>query len=478
MITFGTSGWRGIIAEEFTYDNVRLVTQAIAEFLTKDEAGGKTGKQKAVVIGYDTRFLSERFSELSAEVLAANGIKALLCRRDTPTPVISYEILRRKADGGINFTASHNPPQYNGLKFSPSWGGPALPGTTKAIEKYCRELSPAQVKRVPFEEAKRQKLIEYIDPRPAYLKRIRELVNLKAIKKANLKIATDVLNGTAAGYLDEILDEAGIRQTVTRDWRDVLFGGRAPEPNEENLKSLASLMKKESCRLGLATDGDADRFGILDADGAFINPNQTISALLYHLIKTRRWSGVCARSVMTTHMIDRIADKFGVKVIETPVGFKYIGDILVREGDGFIIGGEESGGLTIRGHVPEKDGILACLLVAEMAAMSKKPIRNILAEMDKLVGPVYSGRVNFHLMPEEMDAFRKRLGQKMPERFGPFSVERAVTLDGYKFILSGGNWMGVRLSGTEPVVRLYLEGASPAALKKLTALGKAFVKGS
>ena len=477
MITFGTSGWRGIIAEDFTFDNVRLVAQAIAEYLKKD-AEGRSGKQKAVVIGYDTRFLSEKFSELSAEVLAGNGIRALLCKRDTPTPVISYEILRRKADGGINFTASHNPPQYNGIKFSPSWGGPALPETTKAIEKYCRELSPAQVKHIPFEEAKKQKLVEYIDPRPAYLKRIKELVNLKAIRKANLKIATDVLNGTAAGYLDELIDEAGIRQTVTRNWRDVLFGGHAPEPSEDNLKSLVSLMKKESCRLGLATDGDADRFGILDSDGTFINPNQVISLLLYHLIKTRGWSGVCARSVMTTHMIDRIAEKFGVRVMETPVGFKYIGDILVREGDNFIIGGEESGGLTIRGHVPEKDGILACLLVAEMVAMSKKPIRNILAEIDKLVGPVYSGRVNFHLSQEEMEAFKKSLTQKLPERFGPFAVERVVTLDGYKFILSNGSWLGVRLSGTEPVVRLYLESTSPATLKKLTTLGKAFVKGN
>jgi alpha-D-glucose phosphate-specific phosphoglucomutase len=474
MIKFGTSGWRGIIADDFTFDNVRLVTRAIAEYLNR-KADEQKKKQCSVIVGYDTRFLSERFAELSCEVLAANGIKALLCDRDTPTPVIAYEILRRKLDGGINFTASHNPPRYNGLKFSPAWGGPALPDDTKAIEKYCADFAGEKVKYMPLDEAKRQKLVDYIDPRPQYLKRIKELVNMKAIKKGNLKIATDVLNGTGAGYLDELLEQAGVRQKVTRNWRDVLFGGHSPEPSADNLKDLVQIMKKESCHLGLATDGDADRFGVLDADGTFINPNQVISLLLYHLVTTRCWTGVVARSVMTTHMVDKIADKFGLEVKETPVGFKFIGEVMTEHPKEFAIGGEESGGLTIRSHVPEKDGILACLLVAEMVAMSRKPLKKTLQEIEKLVGPVFTERVNFHLTVDEMEDFRARL-KVLPTEFGGMKVARTVTIDGYKFIMDDGSWLGVRLSGTEPVVRLYLETDTPAKMKKLLSVGKKFVK--
>lgn len=474
MITFGTSGWRGIIADDFTFDNVRLVTQAIAASVNKDADDNKK-KQCAVIVGYDTRFLSERFAELAAEVLAGNGIKTLVCRRDTPTPVISYEILRRGLDGGINFTASHNPYQYNGLKFTPAWGGPALPETTKPIEAFCARTPRPDVKLLPLEQAKKQKLVEYIDPSPAYLKRIKELVNLKAIKKRNCKIAVDVLNGTGAGYLDALLGSAGIRQIVMRSGRDVMFGGHAPEPAQENLKELAGIVKKESCHLGLATDGDADRFGILDADGTFINPNLTIALLLYHLVKTRKWTGIAARSVMTSHLIDRIAAKFGVSVVETPVGFKYIGDVMVNNPADFIIGGEESGGLTIRGHVPEKDGILACLLVAEMVAMAGKPIRKILDDIYTLAGPLVSDRLNLRLDPDKMDEVRERMAGKKPARIGDFTVSSVVEVDGVKFLFADGSWMGVRMSGTEPVVRLYFETDTPARMKKLIAAGRRFI---
>jgi alpha-D-glucose phosphate-specific phosphoglucomutase len=474
MITFGTSGWRGIIADDFTFGNVRLVTQAIAAYINR-EADARAKKQCAVIVGYDTRFLSEKFAETAACVLAANGIKTLLCKRDTPTPVIAFEILRREAAGGINFTASHNPPEYNGLKFSPAWGGPALPATTKAIEKYCRELRPDQIKVLRLDEAKQQKLVDEIDPRPAYLRRIRELVNFRAIKKSNIKVATDILFGTADGYLDELLEQAGARQKVIHNYRDVLFHGHAPEPAAANLTELTAIMKKESCDLGLATDGDADRFGIVDADGTFINPNLTIALLLYHLVTTRQWKGVVARSVMTTSLIDKIAHHFGIEVIETPVGFKYIGEAMVNHPKEFIIGGEESGGLTIRGHVPEKDGILACLLVAEAVAMSSKPIAKILAEIEGLVGPVHSDRYNFRLGQDAMDDFRARLQRDLPADFAGIKVAKVVTLDGYKFLLEDGSWLGVRLSGTEPVVRLYLESDSPAKMKKLIAAGKRFV---
>jgi alpha-D-glucose phosphate-specific phosphoglucomutase len=476
MIKFGTSGWRGIIADDFTFANVRLATQAISSYLNKkaDEAK-KT--LCSIVVGYDTRFMSEKFAESCSEVLAGNGIKTYLCKRDTPTPVISYEILRRKTDGGINFTASHNPPTYNGLKFSPSWGGPALPETTQAIEKYCREIKIPEIRIMGFSQALDQRLVEVIDPRQAYLKRIKQLVDLKAIGKSGIRIAVDLLNGTGAGYLDSLIEETGCRCSVLGKNRDVLFSGHAPEPSKENLGRLFEVMKKESCRIGLATDGDADRFGILDSDGAFINPNETIALLFYHLIKTRSWKGIVARSVMTTHLIDKIAAKFGIEVRETPVGFKFIGEILSDEPDKFIIGGEESGGLTIRGHVPEKDGILACLLAAEMAAVIKKPLSKMLKEIEGLVGAVHSDRVNFHLAEGDMGSFRDKLERKRPKNFGGLKVKNTVTLDGFKYLLEGGSWIGFRLSGTEPVVRMYVESDSAEKIKKLISAGKKFVAG-
>ena len=471
MIKFGTSGWRGVIAEEFTFANVRLVSQAIAEYV---KAQGKAAE--GVVVGYDTRFMSEDFARATVEVLAGNGLKAFLCKRDTPTPVIAFEIIRRKAGGGVNFTASHNPSHYNGIKFSPAWGGPALPETTKALELSCQNLSQGQVKRISLEEALKRKLVEYIDPRPAYFKCLKTLVDFKAIKKAKLKIATDDLYGTGIGYLDTMLAQAGVKQNIINNQRDVLFGGRAPEPNQENLQQLCQVVKNESCHLGLAVDGDADRFGIIDADGTYINPNQVIALLLYHLVKNRKWTGVVARSVMTTHLIDKLAEKFALTVRETPVGFKYIGEIMVKEGANFIIGGEESGGLTIRGHVPEKDGILACLLVAELVAVMKKPLGRILQDIEKLVGPVYSERLNFHLTTEAMDSFRQRLKDKPPAQLGGLKVTNIITLDGYKYILADGSWLGVRLSGTEPVVRIYLETAAKTKIQKLALAGRMFIK--
>ena len=473
MIKFGTSGWRGIIADDFTFQNVRIVTQAIAEYL-------KSSSWKAVrsvIVGYDTRFLSEKYAELSVEVLAGNGIKSLLCERDTPTPVISFEIIRRRADGGINFTASHNPYNYNGLKFSPSWGGPALPETTQSIERLCARIGEASTKRMPLSKAKELGLVEYIDPSPAYLKRIKDLVDLSAVKKSCPKTALDLLNGTAKGYLDKLFAGSKKGSVVTRDWRDVMFpDGGAPEPNKANLSSLHKLMKKTHCKLGLATDGDADRFGVMDGDGTFFSPNEVISLLLYHLIKTRRWNGVVARSVMTTHLIDRIAEKFGLQVRETPVGFKYIGEIMTKEQDRFVIGGEESGGLTIRGHVPEKDGILACLLVAEAVTMSKKSIKENLREISKLVGKVYSDRINFRLTVAQTDNLRAKLTRMLPSAFAGFKIKKIVTLDGHKFVFEDGSWLGLRLSGTEPVVRLYVESDSKEKLKQLISEGEKFVK--
>ncbi|GAB1401219.1 phosphoglucomutase/phosphomannomutase family protein [Elusimicrobiota bacterium] len=475
MIKFGTSGWRGIIAEEFTCDNVRIVTQAISNYIIKDSKNYKQGQ--AVIIGYDTRFMSEKFAVVSAEVLAGNKIKALLCKRNTPTPVIAFDIIKNKLAGGINFTASHNPPEYNGIKFSPSWGGPALPETTKLIEKYCAEIEIKDVKLISLNEGLKSKFIEYYDPRPAYIKRIKELVNFKVLKKSGLKVAVDLLYGTGDDYLDTLLESAGLKIKVINKKRDVLFGGHAPEPNEENLKELKSIVKKEAYKLGLSVDGDSDRFGIIDSDGTFIMPNQVIPILMYHLNKTRGWKGVVARSVMTSHMIDKLADKLGIEVKETPVGFKYIGELMIERPEDFIIGGEESGGLTIRGHVPEKDGILACLLMAEAVAMHKKSLGAILKDIMKLTGNIITARKNFHLPKETMEAFRDNLKKTTPEKIGGMNIQKVVTLDGYKFVIDENTWIGFRLSGTEPVVRLYAEAQTEQIIKKLVVSGEKFVNG-
>lgn len=475
MIKFGTSGWRGIIADDFTFDNVKIVTQAIANYLINDDKEYK--KDKAVIIGYDTRFLSDKYAEISAQVLAGNKIKVLLCKRNTPTPVIAYDIIKNKLAGGINFTASHNPPEYNGIKFSPSWGGPALPETTQKIEKYCTQITVKDVKIMSLEQALKNKTVEYYDPRPVYLKRIKQLVNFKLLKKSSLKVAVDILHGTGDDYLDTLLESAGMRLKVLNKKRDPLFDGHSPEPNEANLKELKSVIKKESFKIGLSVDGDADRFGIIDSDGTFITPNQVIPILLYHLNKTRGWKGIVARSVMTSHMIDKLAAKLAIEVKETPVGFKYIGEIMTERPEDFIIGGEESGGLTIRGHVPEKDGILACLLMAEAVAVNKKSLSAILKDIVKLTGPVYTARKNFRLPEEVMEKFKQTLQKKAPEKIAGLKIQKVVTLDGYKFIIDEDTWIGFRLSGTEPIVRLYAESTSNEKLNKLVTAGEKFING-
>ncbi len=475
-IKFGTSGWRAIIADEFTFENVRLLTQAIANYIKIHS------KRPSVIVGGDTRFLSEKFSESATEVLCANEIKTFLCNRDTPTPVISFDIIRRKLSGGINFTASHNPYQYQGLKFSPSTGGAATPNVTQVVEKYC-ESPRLKVKRMDLKDAAKNKLLEMVDPSGSYLKYIKTLVDLDEIRKSKIKIGVDLLHGTAIGYLDNILEEAGVDITVLNEERDVLFEGGSPEPSRENLKNLYGVMKDEKLRLGVATDGDADRFGVLDADGSFITPNHILSILLYHFVKEKKYKGAVVRSVMTTNLIDNIAKHFKVDVIETPVGFKYIGDYMVREnsaypskkGD-FIIGGEESGGLTVRGHVPEKDGILACLLALEAVCVQKKTLKEILSEIMALVGEVHTERLNFHLTQEQMGGLKNRLSKNPPKEIDGIKVAETITIDGYKFIFDDSSWLGIRLSGTEPVVRLYLETSSASKLKKLAAIGESFIK--
>ncbi len=470
-VKFGTSGWRAVLCEAFTFDNVRVVVQAIADHL---KAGGLD--ERGVLVAYDTRFMGERFARVACEVFAGNGIRTFLPPRDVPTPVVSYDILRHGRDGAVNFTASHNPPEYNGVKFSPAWGGPALPETTRDIEERAnRRMADGSYRSLGFEEARDRGLVAAHDPRPGYLDRIRDLVDLDAIRSAGLRVAVDVLHGTAREYLDELLREAGCDVVVFHDNPDPLFGGRAPEPSRSNIPELiAAVSDDPGVCLGLATDGDADRFGVVDRGGAFLEPNYFLGLLFDYLVRERGFEGGVARSVATSHLLDAVARDLGRPVFETPVGFKFIGDLIRR--DQVALGGEESAGLSVRGHVPEKDGILACLLAAEMVARRGTPLIRQLEELYGRVGRYRTRRVNLRLTPRHEEAFEAKV-RETPEGFAGRRVRDVVTTDGHKFLLEGGAWVLVRKSGTEPVVRLYAEADSDEALERLLEAGRAWVLG-
>ena len=469
-IKFGTSGWRAILADEFTLENVRIVCQAIADYLKENNE-----TDKGIIIGYDTRFMGRRFAEEASMVLAANNIKSFLCDRDTPTPVIAYHIIDKGLNGGINFTASHNPSEYNGLKFSPSSGGPALPETTKRIEELANQMIGEMAYREIFlEEGLNSHMIEEIDGRDKYLEDLKNKIDFNIIKKAGIKVATDFLYGTSRGYLDSILLEAGCKVTTLHGYIDPYFGGNPPEPADENLKEISNLVAEDDdiC-LGLATDLDADRFGIIDDDGSYIEPNQIIALLLDYLIREKGFKGGVARSVATTHLIDEVAKKHGIEVFETPVGFKYIGELITQ--DKIVIGGEESAGLTIKGHVPEKDGILACLLVTEMVAREGKSVKELLYDLYRDVGTIVTKRENIRLTFEQEEDFKKKL-DSTPESFSGKKVKEINRLDGTKFLMEDEkSWLLMRASGTEPVVRLYGEAPSDQKLLSLMDAGKAFI---
>lgn len=468
-ITFGTSGWRGIFCEDFTLDNVRVVTQAIADYLRSMGV-----HEQGLVVGHDSRFLGEKFARETACVLAGDGIPSYLCNRDTPTPVIAYEILRRKTAGGINFTASHNPADYNGMKFSPESGGPALPSVTDEIERRANDMLGEICYRVmPLDEAFQCGLVEEIDPRYHYGQSLAKLVDLPVIGRSGITVGVNPLYGTARGYLDHMLRESGVRVVCMNDYRDPYFGGFPPEPAQNYVGDFIDLVKKDpSIAIGLATDGDADRFGILDGDGTFIEPNYFLALLYDYLIRVRDMKGGAARSVATSHFIDAVAAYHGQHVHETPVGFKYIGE-LISAGK-VLLGGEESAGLTISGHVPEKDGILACLLAAEMVAMTGKSLRTQLQDLYNRVGTFYTRRKNLRLSPDLEDSFAAKMATP-PDAIGGWKVRGVITVDGWKFLLENDAWMLLRKSGTEPVVRLYCEARTEKDLERLVEAGRAFI---
>ena len=461
-IRFGTSGWRSIIADEFTYENVRLVVESICAYLkqSSDE------NLQTVIVGYDSRFMGENFAEVASLILKRNGFRVLLCKTPTPTPTISNAIRIEKAAGGINFTASHNPPEYQGIKFSTADGAPALPEITKRIEDFIALNLPA--KTLPGGT------IESYDAQTDYLDDLKTKIRFDLIAQAKGKYGFDALWGTGRGYLDKILRDHDLEVETIHDWRDVTFGGRSPEPSEDHLDELREAVLTKKLTLGLACDGDADRFGIVDANGKFITPNELVALLSDYLAESRGWTEGVARSVATSHLIDRVATHRGLKLYETPVGFKYIGE-LINE-DKIILGGEESAGLSIKGHYPEKDGILACLLAAEAVAVRGKSLTEQLEELYRQVGKLESGKIGVKLTDEIAVDLKEKLLQE-PTDIGGRKIEKVNRMDGVKFIFADQSWMLLRPSGTEPLVRIYAESENREDLEVLLEQGRRYLLG-
>ncbi|MFZ0979467.1 MAG: phosphoglucomutase/phosphomannomutase family protein [Candidatus Acidiferrales bacterium] len=461
-IHFGTSGWRGIIAEDFTFSGVRRAAAAIAGHLRAST------RSPVVIVGYDTRFFSEEFARTAAESLRSHGCRVLICGAATPTPTIAHAIIHGKLDGGVNITASHNPAQYNGLKFSDADGGPALPEVTEDIEKRAAALKERSNGHHEIADD-----FERIDPGEPYFGQLERMVRFDVIAKAKGSFVCDALHGCGAGWLDRILREHGATLTAIRGGRDVLFEGTGPDPSEENLAPLRKAVADRRALAGLATDGDADRFGIVDRDGSFVSPNHILALVFDYLLETRGYKLGASRTVATTHLLDAAAKLHGVKLYETPVGFKYVGPLL-RE-DKIALGGEESAGMTIRGHLPEKDGILACLLVAEIIAARGSSLADQLRDLFRRVGrEFWPVRLNLHLSEDAQGKLPQRLKSDFKE-FAGHRVARENRLDGLKLVFEDGDWVLMRPSGTEPVVRIYTEAPSIEASQKLANQARAWI---
>jgi len=457
MIKFGTSGWRAVMGEEFTFQNVRLVVQALSNILrTKFE-----GRDVAVLVNYDTRFLSERYAAEAARILSHNKIRVFLSERDAPSQAQAYQIIRRNAQGGINFTASFNPPEYNGLKYNTETGAPALPGETDALEAEIRRLQPDYEF---FPCYPRTAYIEKIDLRNDYLNFLQDKIDFDLVRKSGIRVGVDSLYGTSREYLDEIFAENGIPVEEIHGYIDPYFGGIAPSCTEENLAELRSLVVEQHCNLGIATDADGDRFGIVDHQGRVVLPNLILAVLLDYLVKTKGWRGGVARSVSTTHLIDRIARARDLPVFKTPVGFKFLADLWLQ--DKIMFGGEESASIAVARHLPEKDGILAGLLAAEMIASTGRSLADLVAGLFR----EYGERVNFEKdIPANPERTRnlRRLAKLPPARLAGRPVANVEMIDGIKFDFADDDWLLLRHSGTEPLIRCYAETGTKKDLRAL-----------
>ena len=465
VIQFGTDGWRGPIAETFTFANVRKATRAIAAYLDTQYLDPDTqARRKPILIGYDTRFLADRFANQAAQILAHHGWPVRIATRDCPTPAIAYAAHALNSAGAITFTASHNPPPDCGLKYIPHYAGPATTDITNAITHFLATTTTDPIPPTPDPSP----LIQSFDPRPLYLDHLYTQIDCDRLRHANLTIVYDALYSTSRGYLDQALTHCGCTVKALHTHRDVLFGGGMPEPKPKYLTDLQQHVTHLNAAMGMATDGDSDRFGIIDDRGQFVSANTIMMILVRHLVRNRGLTGAIVRTVGTTHLLDRLATHYGLDIYETPVGFKHIG-ALMREIP-VLIGGEESGGLSVLGHIPEKDGMLANLLVAEAIAYEYKPLSTLAAEaITEAGGPTVNFRLDLRLTEDHKQAAMATMRETPPSQVAGFAVKTVGQKDGVKLYLENGAWVLIRPSGTEPVLRVSMEAASEAVKEAIAA---------
>ncbi|HUI06098.1 MAG TPA: phosphoglucomutase/phosphomannomutase family protein [Verrucomicrobiae bacterium] len=468
QIKFGTDGWRGVIAEDFTFENVRRVAQATADYWNSF-----VGTQRAAIVGYDNRFLSETYAKLVCEVLAANGIQALYPPLAAPTPAVTFAVRDRKLCGAVMITASHNPPRFNGYKLKAHYAGPADPQICGQVEA---RVDQSPVRTVDFDEGVKNHRIEIYDPCPAHEAAARKIVDFKRIQDAKLHVIVDSMHGCGSRVLEEMLGGTSRRAgrapvTTIRANRDPLFGGMNPEPIGKNLGPLCDAVKKSRAAIGLATDGDADRVGVVDDHGRYVSIQLVIAVLLLHLLRNREEkTGVVVKSTNCTVLIDRICEKAGLKCVEVPVGFKYICEQM-RERD-VLIGGEESGGIGFHGHIPERDGIVASLMLLEMLAVMKKPLSRIVRDLQNEFGTSEYDRIDMPFPLEKREQLIETLRSQPPRQLVGVPLARTNDSDGVKYIAKDDSWLMFRTSGTEPIIRIYSEAATADRVKKLLEHGK------
>lgn len=467
-INFGTDGWRAVISDTFTFANLRLVAQAIADYIREENE-----TDPSVVIGFDTRFLSDRYAADVARVMAANGIHTWLARADTPTPAISYAVVHKKSTAGVMITASHNAPRYNGLKLKANYGGSASPTQNKRVEHILRRNQETLhgPNLMDLETAVRQERIVKFDPAWAYYEHLGTLVDLDVISEGELHVVADGMFGSGRRAISEVLMRTRTRVHNIRHEMNPGFGGIHPEPIAKHLGLLMSEIQAGHWDIGLATDGDADRLGAVDSRGNFIDPHRIFALVLNYLLEKRGWRGNVVRTVSTTRMIDRIAQKYDLDLIETPVGFNHIAEQILA--DGVVMGGEESGGITIKGHIPEGDGVLMGLLMLEVMADSGAPLHELVEDLLAKYGPAQYARTDIKLKrPVAKPVMVEMLVNLAPSAIDGVRIEDVQTTDGVKYYLDDGSWLLIRPSGTEPVLRVYAEAPDDDRVRALLAFGE------
>jgi len=473
-IKFGTDGWRAVISDTFTFANLQLVAQAVADYVLAEASSD----QPEVVVGFDTRFLSDRYATEVARVLAGNGIVAHLTRADAPTPAVSYAVVHKEATAGVMITASHNPPRYNGFKLKAAFGGAALPEQASRVEAYLMRNQEAArgPNMMDYQAALERGFIHRFDPAWAYYEHLGRLVNLDVISDGELSVVADAMYGSGRKCIADMLARTKCRVHEIRGEMNPGFGGIHPEPIACYLNALKAAIQTCHADLGLATDGDADRIGAMDAYGGFVDPHHIFALALRYLVEGRGWSGTVVKSISTTRMVDRLAARYGLPVVETPVGFNYIADYMLN-GD-VLIGGEESGGMSIKGHIPEGDGVLMGLLLLEIVSAAGVPLHELVAGLQADAGPAYYTRRDIPLRrPIAKAEMVTRLTQDVPGSLGGQGVAEVKTLDGVKYLMADDSWLLIRPSGTEPVLRVYAEARDEAMVAALLAYGQQLADG-